>query len=85
MSMTVERKRLASTLSAVLILLGISVFLNYIDRGNLAIAAPMVKDELGISASRLGILLPAFFWTYAFLIPVPWIKYMPRERSSAGQ
>jgi ACS family D-galactonate transporter-like MFS transporter len=45
-------------------LLTLSVFINYIDRGNLSIAAPMLKDELGISASQLGILLSSFFWTY---------------------
>lgn len=49
----------------VLLLLGISVFINYTDRINLGIAAPMLKDELGISGSRLGILLSSFFWTYA--------------------
>jgi ACS family D-galactonate transporter-like MFS transporter len=56
--------------AAVLLLLGISVFINYIDRGNLSIAAPMLKDELRISSSQLGILLSAFFWTYACLQPV---------------
>jgi ACS family D-galactonate transporter-like MFS transporter len=65
-----ERKGLTGNLSAVLVLLGISVFLNYVDRGNLSIAAPMLKDELGISASQLGVLLSAFFWTYACLQPV---------------
>lgn len=65
-----ERKGLTGKLSAVLILLGISVFINYIDRGNLSIAAPMLKEELGISASQLGILLSAFFWTYACLQPL---------------
>jgi MFS family permease len=54
----------------VLILLGISVFINYIDRGNLSIAAPMLKDELGITPARLGILLSAFFYTYACLMPI---------------
>jgi MFS family permease len=54
----------------VLVLLGISVFINYIDRGNLSIAAPLLKDELSISASQLGILLSAFFWTYACLQPI---------------
>src|ERR1700687_1053911 len=54
-------------LRLVLVLLAISVFINYVDRGNLSIAAPMVKDELGISASQLGFLLSAFFWTYACL------------------
>ena len=48
----------------VLALLAISVFINYIDRGNLSIAAPMLKDELGMTGSQLGILLSAFFWTY---------------------
>jgi ACS family D-galactonate transporter-like MFS transporter len=48
----------------VLVLLAICVFINYIDRGNLSIAAPLLKDELGISVSQLGILLAAFFWTY---------------------
>jgi len=51
----------------VVVLLAISVFINYIDRGNLSIAAPMLKDELKISASQLGLLLSAFWWTYACL------------------
>src|SRR5437868_7329996 len=59
------RQRLPGTLVIVLALLGLSVFINYIDRGNLSIAAPMLKDELGISASRLGLLLSASFLTYA--------------------
>jgi MFS family permease len=49
----------------VLILLAFSVFINYIDRGNLSIAAPLLKTELQISDSQLGLLLSAFFWTYA--------------------
>lgn len=48
-----------------LLLLFLSVFINYIDRSNLAIAAPLLKDEFGFSASQLGFLLSAFFWTYA--------------------
>jgi len=47
-----------------LILLAICALINYVDRGNLSIAAPLLKDELRISASQLGILLSAFFWTY---------------------
>jgi MFS transporter, ACS family, D-galactonate transporter len=47
-----------------LLLLVLSVLINYVDRGNLSIAAPLLKGELGISASQLGILLSAFFWTY---------------------
>ena len=62
-----ERRRIPSALLIVIVLLSISVFINYIDRGNLSIAAPMLKDELGISAAQLGVLLSAFFWTYACL------------------
>ena len=62
-----ERRRLTARLSGVLVLLGVSLFINYVDRGNLSIAAPMLKDELGISAAQLGVLLSAFFWTYACL------------------
>jgi MFS family permease len=51
-----------------LLLLALSVLINYIDRGNLSIAAPLLKNELGISASQLGILLSAFFWTYTALL-----------------
>jgi MFS transporter, ACS family, D-galactonate transporter len=65
-----QRKGLSRGLSIVLSLLAVSVFINYIDRGNLSIAAPYLKDELGISATQLGILLSAFFYTYAFLQPL---------------
>jgi MFS family permease len=55
---------------AALILMGLSVFICYVDRGNLSIAAPMLKDEIGLSAANLGLLLSAFFWTYASLMPL---------------
>src|SRR5215470_1179242 len=51
-----------------LLLLALSVFINYIDRGNVSIAVPLLKNELGISASQLGILLSAFFWTYTVML-----------------
>jgi ACS family D-galactonate transporter-like MFS transporter len=54
------------SLYAVVALLAISVFINYIDRGNLSIAVPQIKDELHLSPKQLGILLSAFFWTYTW-------------------
>jgi MFS family permease len=58
----------------VLVLLAICLLINYVDRGNLSIAAPLLKDELGISASQLGILLAAFFWSYtAMQFAVGWL------------
>jgi MFS family permease len=64
------RTHLTFTLRAIVVLLGLSVFINYLDRGNLSIAAPMLKDELGISSAQLGFLLSAFFWPYACLQPI---------------
>jgi MFS transporter, ACS family, D-galactonate transporter len=52
-------------LKIVLALLWFSAFFNYVDRGNLSIAAPILKDELGLSTGQLGILLSSFFWTYS--------------------
>lgn len=69
-----DREKLSVPLRRILFLLALSVFINYVDRGNLSIAAPLIKDELGLSPSQLGILLSSFFWTYtAFQIPVGWL------------
>ena len=35
---------------------------SYIDRANLAIAAPAIRAELGIDAAAMGLVLSAFFW-----------------------
>jgi MFS family permease len=45
-------------------LLALAVFINYVDRGNVATAAPLIKDDLHLSASQVGVLIAAFFWTY---------------------
>jgi MFS family permease len=50
---------------SVVALMALAVFLNYVDRGNLATAAPLIKDELRLSATQLGFLIAAFSWTYA--------------------
>jgi MFS transporter, ACS family, D-galactonate transporter len=66
--------KLSRTLIGVLVLLWFSVFLNYIDRSNLSIAAPLLKTELHLSATQLGMLLSAFFWIYACLqVPAGWL------------
>ena len=63
-----------SRMNVVLFLLGLSVLINYVDRSNLSIAAPLLKDELGITVPQLGTLLSAFFWTYALMqIPAGWL------------
>ncbi len=49
---------------AIVPLLAIAVFINYVDRGNLATAAPLMKDQLRLSSTEVGVLLSAFFWSY---------------------
>ena len=46
-------------------LLVVSVTINYIDRGNLSIAASRLSSELEIDPEKIGLLLSSFFWTYA--------------------
>ena len=46
MAMTPELRRPSRGLVALLILLGLSIFINYIDRGNLGTAASLIKNEL---------------------------------------
>jgi ACS family D-galactonate transporter-like MFS transporter len=66
--------RLSPALIGVATLLGISIFLNYTDRGTLSLAAPLIRRELGLSVSQIGLLLSAFFFTYApFQILSGWI------------
>lgn len=51
-------------------LLSVSVLINYVDRGNLAVAAPLLKDELRLSATQIGVLITAFFWTYTSVMTI---------------
>ena len=71
---TLARKKIPSALLPILILLALSAFLNFVDRANLSLAAPLLQDELGFSRAKLGILLSAFFWTYAtFQLVAGWL------------
>src|SRR2546429_6116198 len=55
-------------------LLLLSVCINYVDRGSLSVAAPILSEEFSLSPSKLGYLLSAFFWSYtAFQLVVGWL------------
>jgi len=48
----------------------VAIVINYIDRGNLSVAAPAIMRDFRIPPATMGVLLSAFFWTYAlFQIP----------------
>jgi MFS family permease len=60
--------------SPIVLLLAAVLFINYVDRGTLAIAAPLIRVDLHIDDAQMGALLAAFFWTYATMqIPVGWL------------
>jgi MFS family permease len=51
-----------------------SLMINYVDRGNLATAGPLLQAELGLSATQFGALGSAFFVTYVLaMIPAGWL------------
>ena len=45
-------------------LMALAIFINYVDRGNLATAAPLIKADLRLSNIQYGTLVSAFFWVY---------------------
>ena len=49
---------------SLVLLLGLAILLNYIDRGAIAIASPALKPELGLTNTQYGYAVSAFFWTY---------------------
>lgn len=51
----------------ILALIFVCVIINYMDRSNISIAMPAIKEELGLSTVQVGLLFSAFAWTYAAL------------------
>ena len=69
-----QSPKLPFDLARVAFLLSASVLINYIDRGTLSIAAPILKDDLHLSPWQPGVLLSSFFWTYSvFQIVSGWM------------
>lgn len=54
-----------------LTLLMVSGIVNYLDRGTLAVANPLIRHDMGLTLGQMGLLLSAFSWSYAlFQLPV---------------
>jgi sugar phosphate permease len=58
--------RIRRTQRIALTLLVLSGVVNYIDRATLAVANPLIREELDLSVGDMGVLLSAFLWAYAF-------------------
>jgi len=65
----------------IMVLLFVTVVINYLDRSNLSIAAPHLAQDLNIDPVHMGLILSEFGWTYAAMqIPGGWLvdKVSPR-------
>ena len=60
---TARIRRIQRTALVLLIAGGV---VNYIDRATLAVANPLIRQDLGLSIQDMGWLLSAFLWAYAF-------------------
>jgi sugar phosphate permease len=57
----------------VIFLCFLAIAVNYIDRANLAVAAPQIEKALGIGPAEMGFILSGFFWSYALMqMPFGW-------------
>jgi MFS family permease len=54
----------------VALLLGAALMINYVDRGTISTAAPLIKREFGLDQVQMGLLLSAFFTTYVLSQPL---------------
>jgi MFS family permease len=63
-TVAVAVKPAAPFTGAVVALLATAIFINYIDRGNLATAAPLIQRQLRLSPFEIGVLISSFFWIY---------------------
>jgi MFS transporter, ACS family, D-galactonate transporter len=52
---------------AIVFLLFIASLINYLDRATISYALPVISVEFGLSPAAKGVLLSAFFWSYALM------------------
>ena len=65
--MQTEARTVRTTSPLVLVgLMALSLFINYIDRGNLATGATQIRADLHLSATAYGALTAGFYFAYAF-------------------
>ncbi|HYL71035.1 MAG TPA: MFS transporter, partial [Candidatus Dormibacteraeota bacterium] len=58
----------------VVVLLTLATFINFIDRGNLSTAVPLIRAQFSLTNAQLGVLLSAFFWSYTpGQLPAGWL------------
>lgn len=59
------RTRTGKVRYVVLALLFLGITINYVDRATISVALPHIQHDFGMSDAVAGVVLSAFFWTYA--------------------
>jgi MFS family permease len=58
----------------IVVLLFFAGLVNYFDRTIVSVALPAIAADLQLGPARMGVLLSAFFWSYALMqVPVGWL------------
>lgn len=58
----------------IVLLLFLASMINYLDRATISFALPMISESLGLDAILKGVLISAFFWSYALMqVPMGWM------------
>lgn len=60
----------ASRTVGLVVMLSLALMINYVDRGSIATAAPLLSAELNLTPSEIGWVLAVFYWAYAPMQPV---------------
>src|SRR5215470_970670 len=57
------------------VLLSVAGLINYFDRTIVSVALPVIATDLDLRPAKLGVLLSAFFWSYALMqVPIGWLS-----------
>lgn len=57
----------------VVVILTLLSIINYLDRGNLSVAAPLIMKDLHMNPAAMGVILSSFVWPYAVMnLPSGW-------------
>lgn len=56
------------------LLLFVAALINYLDRATISVALPRISGDLLLGPTAKGVLLSAFFWSYALMqVPIGWL------------
>ncbi|SAL80334.1 MFS transporter [Caballeronia telluris] len=77
-----KRTRRVKTRHIILAVMCLMYFISYIDRVNIAVAGPIIRQEMGLTSGQLGLVFSAFAYPYAVMqIVGGWLadKYGPKR------